>query len=453
MTGPSQSKLIAISLRETKWIALSRRRAKDRILDESISVPDGANTAITHAFFWMFMANGVGIALAWLLLVPSSGYWMGELTYGRWIPVHLNLHLYGWTSLPLVAWLLRLYAPQDDHPSAAARASVWAWSMSLMVGAIAWLHGETSGKIFLDWIGLARVLYPTVMLFLWSVLFRQWWANRQVPGWAPVVQMVGLLILASVPMAVFWASGREVYPAVNADSGGPTGMSLLGSTLIVVLLLLLVPQLQNRATWGQKLVIPRLCWLTFLFQVGIVMTLGFHHATHHDWHQWLGLGTLASWIILMPLYYRGFLWPPKSMRWQRAMLFWFGLLVATGWLSFLPKVLDHLKFTDALVAHTHLAMAGFVTSFNLFLIGLLAPSSLADHIHRPIAFWLWNGATATYVIVMWVAGAFEGADPSFTIIRGIARELLYAIRFTAGLVLFCVSLIWWRAARSAMIQR
>lgn len=52
--------------------------------------------------------------LAIVLLIPSAGGWLGEWTYGRWMPVHLNFQLYGWLNMPLVAWLLKLY--RADQP-------------------------------------------------------------------------------------------------------------------------------------------------------------------------------------------------------------------------------------------------------------------------------------------------------------------------------------------------
>ena len=37
-------------------------------------------------------------------------------------------------------------------------------------------------------------------------------------------------------------------------------------------------------------------------------------------------------------------------------------------LSFLPGVLDRIKFSQALVGHSHLAMAGFTTSFVVLVL-------------------------------------------------------------------------------------
>jgi cytochrome c oxidase cbb3-type subunit 1 len=171
-----------------------------------------------------------------------------------------------------------------------------------------------------------------------------------------------LLFLAIVPILVYWASGRDVYPSVNPESGGPTGVSLLVSTDTVVILMLVLPIIQGDAPWENHSLLPVSCWSVFVSRVLLVAIIGMDHASHREWQQWLSLGSLTLWIPLMPIYYRGFAWPKESKRWRMATLVWFGILTATGWFSFLPHVLDHLKFTDGLVAHSHLAMAGFVTS-------------------------------------------------------------------------------------------
>ena len=41
---------------------------------------------------------------------------------GRWVPVHLNVQLYGWTSLPLVTWLFVLFEVDRGRLQAWAKA-------------------------------------------------------------------------------------------------------------------------------------------------------------------------------------------------------------------------------------------------------------------------------------------------------------------------------------------
>ena len=126
---------------------------------------------VTHySLFWLVVANGVGLWLATLLLVPELGDLVAPVSYGRWIPVHLDLQLYGWCSLPLVGLLLRLYLPEAGLPGEDSgplpSAALGLWSGALAFGSVWWLAGGSSGKLFLEWSGPSRVLLSLVMTFL-----------------------------------------------------------------------------------------------------------------------------------------------------------------------------------------------------------------------------------------------------------------------------------------------
>ena len=59
---------------------------------------------------------------------------------------------------------------------------------------------------------------------------------------------------------------------------------------------------------------------------------------------------------------------------------------------FLPGLLDRVKFTNALVAHAHVAMAGMVSCFLVIvLIALNQGTALAGLFDSRAPFWLWQG--------------------------------------------------------------
>jgi cytochrome c oxidase cbb3-type subunit 1 len=384
-----------------------------------------------HALFWLMAGNGVGLWLSLLLLFPGLN--LGELTYGRILPLHLNFQLYGWSSLPLIAWLLDVFPARSEADVCLGRGAVLAWSLAVATGGYSWLMGMNNGKIFLEWEGLPRVALPMAMLFLWVVLAGRFLAHRH---W---VKGTGLVALLPVPLLWYWASSRYVYPAVNPETSGPTGASLLGSTLVVVLLLLvLAPAL------GKTNKTPLLPWAVFGMQM-LLFALATKSNTSHRSAEQIGiLGSLLFWLLLLPYYFRAFEFSQSSKLWLHAALAWFGLLILTGWLSFLPQVLDGLKFTNGLVAHSHLAMAGFVTSLNLFIGTTILPWSASRS-----AFWHWNGATAGFVLIMWIAGWFESRDPAFTILPNITGAVLYGGRTLAGFVLLGCAAIWWMREETA----
>ena len=131
---------------------------------DSTAESPGFSSALRHALGWLVFGNAVGLYLALLLLFPALQ--AGPLTYGRWVPVHLNVQLYGWTSLPLVAWLFSIYQVDSSKARAWAPAAVWAWTAALALGALHWLGGTTSGKIFLHWKGGALWGFAAVQVVL-----------------------------------------------------------------------------------------------------------------------------------------------------------------------------------------------------------------------------------------------------------------------------------------------
>jgi cytochrome c oxidase cbb3-type subunit 1 len=255
-----------------------------------------------------------------------------------------------------------------------------------------------------------------------------------------MAKILGLVGLLTVPPVLYWAAGPGVYPAVNPDTGGPTGASLLDSTLGIVFILLLLPRGLERQQIANAQINKVVLGL-YGAELVIYLFMG-HHNTSHRWpSQFLGLACLLPWTVAMPAYFRSFDWPCHSLQWLKSFLFWWLVLLASGWFAFLPGVLDHLKFTDGLVAHSHLAMAGFVSSMNLFLLTSILEED-GECLNIRWAFFAWQIGLALYIVAMGIAGWCEGNDPSFTIIPGPARNLLYALRLFGGALMFSASVNW-----------
>jgi cytochrome c oxidase cbb3-type subunit 1 len=402
------------------------------------------SAAALHSIGWLFIANLIGVWLAVLLLYPPAGRLLGEWSYGRWTPVHLNFQLYGWMSLPLVAWALRLYRADRGPAAFASRAALTLWSLSLTLGGISWLRGASSGKLFLDWSGYTRVLFPASIFFLWLVLvaaFAHAWRSPDNQSFAVrIAKVIGLALLLLVPFAIYFASDPGIYPAVNPDSGGPTGASQLESSLVIVLILFLLPYgLTKRKTTGRNWIVT--AWLIFAIEALLCLGLGRADVSHHRPVQFISLGSLLMWVPLIPAYFSVFAWPAISRQWKLAVLAWWGLLVPTGWCLFLPGVLDRLKFTDGLVGHSLMAMAGFVTSLLILILVVLLDKD-GDVFNARWAFIAWQGATLAYVVIMLVAGWTEGADPKFTMVPGTARSVIYGLRLVLGIAMTAASADW-----------
>ena len=418
-----------------------------RTLDE-IEAPRLTTRAVAnaawHSLFWLVCANAVGVLNAILLLLPAPNRQLGEWTYGRWIMVHMNLELYGWTSLPLVGFLFRVYGADRGPAANWCRPVLWVWSASLGVGVFSWLSGHSSGKLFLDWNGYARTLFPCALLALWLLLvialIANWSHSENANLIAWVAKLAGLVILLAGPFVIYVASGPNTYPPVNPDTGGPTGASQLESSLAIVAVLLMLPfGLAPRKPEKSRTIV--IAWIALTAESILCAALGRANVSHHQAAQFLSLGSLLVWLPLTPAYYAAFAWHVNTRRWRLAFLWWWGALVVTGWVIFLPGVLDHFKFTDGLVGHSFVAMAGFSSSLIIFVMVQL----LGDDrwiFNRVRSFLLWNSSVIAYVVLMTVAGWREGFDPAFTIVPGILRNVLYTLRLITGFLMLLASLDW-----------
>ncbi len=402
-----------------------------------------ALTVRRHALAWLLAANTVGLWLATLLLWPDAGNWLGELSYGRWMPLHMNWQLYGWCSLPLVGALMA-WCLVAKHPGVVmhARVALGAWSFALVLGGVAWLGGVTSGKLFLDWHGWSRPLLPLAMVVLWTVVATHGLFWRK-PTWARTIALLGLL---AVPSVLYWSAGREVYPAVNPDSGGATGASLLGSTLGIVLVFGMLPEMLGMGRSVGARCVGRLGFgLALAASFGVFAVIDHGNASHHAFGQIVGLGMLIVWVPMAWSYFRGFKWPAEARRWLAAAFVWWALLVVTGWVTFLPGVLERLKFTNGLVAHAHLAMAGLVTAMNMAILTSLAPGKSGQSNHYGY-FVAWQVATGGMVAVLLVGGWFETGRAGEFFRGEIWVQAVYGVRLLAGVVMWLVSANWLRAA-------
>ncbi len=408
------------------------------------SAPQGVASAAWHGLFWLVFANAVGVLIATLLLFPALNRLLGEWTYGRWIMVHLNLELYGWSSLPLLGFLFKVYGADRGPLAQWCRPVLWVWSAALGVGAYSWLSGHSSGKLFLDWSGYARIFFPLAMVALWLLLavslVRGWKTAANATPAARSAKILGLALLLVVPIVMYIATSPNLYPAINPDTGGPTGASQLESSLIVVAILLMLPFGLTRRKAGHSLAIP-IAWAIMAAEFLLCFALGRADISHHRPTQFLSLGSLLLWVPLTPAYYAAFEWHANTRRWRIAFLAWWSALVLTGWVLFLPGVLDHFKFTDGLVGHSLLAMAGFVSSLLIFvMVQLLGEDGWI--LNQTRSFYGWNGAVLAFVVLMSAAGWREGFDPTFTILPGTARDAVYILRLVVGLVMLAASLDW-----------
>lgn len=399
-----------------------------------------------HALAWLVATSAVGLLMALLLLVPEAGAVLGPFTYGRWATVHLDLGLYGWCALPLVGMLFRLYRGPDDGAQI-SDLTLQFWSGSLLAGALLWLLGESSGKVFLEWAGAGRWLFLFSLLLLAAALLDGLLRGPRAAGRGHAAKLALLLVLSTVPVAMLLATARHTYPPINPASGGPTGADLLGSTLGVLWIFLLTPALfelpRRRARPALRPLVVLLAAQFALFAVARAAG----ETSHRDSLQLSALVSLLVWAWPLPRFLYAFEWPAAARPWLAAFLLWAAALLASGLLAFLPGVLERVKFTNALVGHAHVAMAGMASSFGaLVLLMLNRGNRLADVLAAPRPFAWWQAACVLHVAAVVAVGGLEARDPGVLFRPDAAVAVLYAVRALAGVLMLGAAASWLRCA-------
>lgn len=398
-------------------------------------------TLIRHSLGWLVAANLVGVWLALVLVWPAAGRAAGPLTYGRWMPLHTDWMLYGWSALPLVALFCRWLPAADRRHERWLQATIVLWSTVLAISGLAWLDGQASGKLFLSAAGGLRLGLPLTLSLLWAGLGANLWHRRAALAGTQLLARGGLLAaLLPVPALLWWAGDPRVYPAFNPDSGGATGAALLGSTLAVLGIIGLLPW-ALRLPPGPRRGPRRVFSGYLLFSAGVYAAIDHGNVSHHHPAAVAGLATLLGWFPLLEVYLASFAWPASPL-WRRALIGWWTLLAASGFVFFLPGWSERLKFTNGLVAHAHLAMAGFSTALGCLILQTVAPGPLRAALEDKRAFFVWQGGTTVYVLAALAVGWREGAVPGVLFQADETTDLLYAVRLLAGAAMAAVS-AWW----------
>ena len=176
-------------------------------------------------------------------------------------------------------------------------------------------------------------------------------------------------------------------------------------------------------------------WGGFGGPVGVWLGINRGDSSHHDLEQIVGLGVLLAWVPLLIWWWRRQAWCEGARPWLVAACWWWAVLVVSGWVTFLPEISERLKFTNGLVAHAHLAMAGLVTSVNGVILNQLDPA-------RPLwrGFAVWQGAAAVMVVGLMAMGWFERDHAGAFFYGAWWVDAGYGLRLAAGVAMALASI-------------
>lgn len=430
-----------------------------------VKPPAWVEEAQVHALGWLAAGNLAGLVLAAMLLFPPLGDLSGPLTYGRWAAVHIDLAIYGWCSLPLLALLFHLYEPPSGDADGGGRIATWAirwWSGALAFQAVSSLTGHSSGKVFAEWSGASRWVFLSAWIFAAVAVIAGFARRFRARGRGELAESrlslaakgLGLAFLTAAPPALFFAASPGLYPPINPESGGATSGNTLASVLGVALLLALTPFLTGlRPRDG-----GRFSFFVFAALAGHFVFLALLGGGDHSHREPLQVAALFSSLLWLPLlfeHWRRFAWPARSRRWVWAMAAWGLVLASTGLLAGAPGMAERIKYTNTLVGHVHAAVAGLTTAWLFVLLDQIAErrglgaagrSLFAD---RP-AFAAWQLGSVLQVCALSLVGQAEAGSPQILWSGAAVVSWGYGLRFAGGLLMASAAWRWLRAASNSV---
>jgi cytochrome c oxidase cbb3-type subunit 1 len=253
-------------------------------------------------------------------------------------------------------------------------------------------------------------------------------------------------------------STGSAHPPINPETGGTTGTSVFGSTLGTAFLFCALPLLlgvrpkEPGSARHRRVLLQTLA--VFVVAILAFALLDKGDVSRRDPSQYVALGSLLLWPPVVGRWLARFAWPRASRPWLWASAAWGSLLVSTGLLTYLPGILQRWKFTNALVGHAHLAMAGLLTALCILIWTVLAPEKESGGMGAVFgdsrSFQLWNGGCALMILALAVLGTVEALDPTVVHRSHPVADSLYGLRLLAGLAMTAASVRWWHRSLACL---
>ncbi|PCJ18216.1 MAG: hypothetical protein COB02_11550 [Candidatus Cloacimonadota bacterium] len=396
------------------------------------------------SIFSLLIASFISIILSLELINPNivkNHY----LNFGRLLPLHLNWTLYGWLSYPLIG-LLFVLKGECRKNSKLIKLSLLFWLAALIALSISCLTGNSSGKLFLEFTGISRHIFALNLSFL---SFTYIYESRYLKGINFFNKYIMNGVAFCIPIVWFIASSAEVYPPINPSSGGPTGVSLMGSTLVIIpIFLLLIKKLDKNISNNYLMKY----WYFLLIHFLIFMVFCNHGSiSNNNVGQIVSIFSLIIWpFLLIKLYFKNSS-DRDQKHWKTSMVTWFLLLSITAVISFLPGVLIHVKFNSILVAHSHIAMAGFLSSFCFLVFDCFVSKDYLKHCLNSNFFINWHLIQVSHVFLLFFMGMIELDGFYYNI--DFTYEFLKYLRVLIAVIFFILIALTFRRSLSYSLKK
>jgi cytochrome c oxidase cbb3-type subunit 1 len=381
---------------------------------------------IACAAAWLVLGTLIGEYIALKFVWPDLGVapW---LSVGHLRPVHTSLVLFGWASIAGIGLAL-LVVPRTSRTELRHQQSVWValalLNAAVLVGAICLIAGITNGaQEYREWLWPVMATFVTGLVLILAALYRtislRGTEAIYISNWYLMAAVMWVATLVTIAYLPWYQHGLSETVVQGYYMHNVVGMWF--TPLALGMTYYALPKLLNKPVYSYALGV-----LAFWTQLVFYTMIGAHHFVFSPtpWSlQTVAIVFSIGMIVPVVAGTSNFLLTIRgdwsSVRDSYALPFIFvGVIMyfvasMQGTLEAFRSLNTVWHFTDFTVAHSHMAMYGFV-SFLFWggIYGLLppltgrAPSLRLVGVH----FWFALIGLAIYAIALMVGGTLRGVS-------------------------------------------
>ena len=431
---------------------------------------------------WGIVGMLVGVIIAAQLIWPDITMNLPWLSYGRLRPLHTNAVIFAFGGCGLFA--ASLYVVQRTCQTrllsdGLAAFIFWGWQLVILLAAISFIFGVTSGKEYaeLEWpidLLITVVWVAYAILFFGTVIKRKT-AHIYVANWFFGAYILTIAILHLVNSAELpWILGGEtslvgMFKSYSAYAGvhdamvqwwyGHNAVGFFLTTAFLGMMYYFVPKQAGRPIFSYRLSVVHFWSLNFIY-----MWAGPHHLLYTalpDWAQ--SLGMVFSLMLIAPSWggmMNGIM--TLSGAWHKlrtdpilkfliTSLSFYGMSTFEGPMMSVKTVNALSHYTEWTIGHVHSGALGWVAMITIGSMYYLIPrlfgreemySTRLINAH----FWWSTIGVVLYIASMWIAGVAQGlmwraTNADGTLTYSFAQSVnamypFYTIRLIGGAMFF-----------------
>jgi cbb3-type cytochrome c oxidase subunit I len=375
-----------------------------------IDTPDSAALhGLVSGGIWFVIGTTIGLTMSHELTLPDLFAGIPQLVFSRLRPAHVNMMLFGFLSTTFFgAWYYLVPRLCQTHLRTTRLANILLvlWNITIVVGTIALLNGDTQGKEYseypwyVDWAVEALlicnivIIYRTIANRKDEPMYVSLWYIGGTVGWIAIMYAIGNVIwhpfTTTLPDGQIQSSGSLIglNDAVWNWFYGHNVFGLYITTGGIGIVYYLVPKIVQRPIYSHTMSL-----IGFWTIVLMYAPTGQHHLLQAPIPGWLKVyAVIGSIGLIIPVFtqstnifmtMRG-MWGKMiddiALRFILTGSFFYLTVSIQGSVQSLITVNRFIHFTQWVVAHAHLALLG---GFGFLSSGAMFASNCKEAIVEP----------------------------------------------------------------------